>query len=144
MADATPADLTGFGRAMSMMPGGAAVGAAAQVTTYVNSGGTAQQASFSVDIEQIPGLIASYKDAQDSLRKILRKSQELQEIAPPGNDEVSQKLAKSLGEMAGNKEGGLSWAVSDAISRLQSQIDQLHAAQNDYQATDEAAKPRQV
>lgn len=121
-----------------------AVAGAAMVTTYVNSGGTAQKASFSVDIDQIPGLIAKYEEAQFKLHNILAKAQQLSNIAPPGGDEVSQKLATSLSEMAGHKEGCLSWAVDDGIKRLQSQIDQLKAAQNDYQATDEAATPRQA
>lgn len=124
-----------------------AVGAAANkamIHTAVNSGGTAQSASFSVDIEQIPGLIAKYEEAQEKLNGILEKAQELKKIAPPGNDEVSKTLAKSLGEMAGDNEGCLSWAVNDARERIQSQIDQLKAAQGTYQNTDENASIRQV
>lgn len=124
-----------------------AVGAAANkamIHTAVNSGGTAQSASFSVDIEQIPGLIAKYEEAMEKLTDILTKAQQLQKIAPPGDDEVSKTLAKSLGEMAGNNEGCLSWAVNDARARIQSQIDQLKAAQGTYQNTDEDASIRQV
>ncbi|MGP4021663.1 PE domain-containing protein [Saccharopolyspora sp. 5N708] len=116
----------------------------AVVHTAINSGGTATAASFSVDIEQIPGLIAKYEDAVEKLEQILMKAQQLRKVAPPGEDEVSEKLANSLGEMAGNNEGCLSWAVNDARKRLQAQIDQLKAAQGTYQSTDEAATARQV
>lgn len=124
-----------------------AVGAAANkamIHTAVNSGGTAQSASFSVDIEQIPGLIAKYEEAQEKLLDILNKAQDLQYINGPGKDEVSRKLAESLAEMAGSNEGCLSWAVNDARTRIQSQIDQLKAAQGTYQNTDEDASIRQV
>ncbi|MER7015579.1 hypothetical protein ABT324_29445 [Saccharopolyspora sp. NPDC000359] len=116
----------------------------ATIHTAINAGGSAQAASFSVDIEQIPGLIAKYEEAQDKLGKILRKAQDLRYINGPGKDEVSQKLASALGEMAGDGEGCLSWAVNDARKRLQSQIDQLKAAQGTYTSTDEAATARQV
>ncbi|MCI2424247.1 PE domain-containing protein [Saccharopolyspora sp. K220] len=116
----------------------------ATIHTAINSGGTAKAASFSVDIEQIPGLIAKYEEAVEKLEQILMKAQQLRKVAPPGDDEVSKKLADSLGEMAGNNEGCLSWAVNDARKRLQTQIDQLKAAQGTYQSTDEAATARQV
>ncbi|MGW5644948.1 hypothetical protein ACWEV3_36345 [Saccharopolyspora sp. NPDC003752] len=116
----------------------------ATIHTAINSGGSAQAASFTVDIEQIPGLIAEYEKAQDKLGDILMKAQDLQNVAPPGDDEASQKLATDLGEMAGNNEGCLSWAVNDARARIQSQIDQLKAALGTYQNTDEDASIRQV
>ncbi|MDA3630792.1 hypothetical protein OU415_35570 [Saccharopolyspora sp. WRP15-2] len=116
----------------------------ATIHTAINSGGSAQAASFSVDIEQIPGLIAKYEEAQDKLLDIVQKAQELQNIAPPGDDEVSQKLASALGEMAGDGEGCLTWAVNDARSRIQSQIDQLKAALGTYKNTDDDASIRQV
>ncbi|GAA0511707.1 hypothetical protein GCM10009545_12140 [Saccharopolyspora thermophila] len=116
----------------------------ATIHTAINSGGTAKAASFSVDIEQIPGLITKYEEAQDKLLDILTKAQELRKISPPGKDEVSNRLANALGEMAGESEGCLSWAVNDARSRIQSMIDQLKAAQGTYQRTDEAASIRQV
>ncbi|MER7078073.1 hypothetical protein SAMN02982929_07114 [Saccharopolyspora kobensis] len=116
----------------------------ATIHTAINAGGSAQAASFSVDIEQIPGLIAKYEEAQDKFMDILEKAQELKNIAPPGDDEVSQKLASSLSEMAGNNEGCLVWAINDARMRIQSQIDQLKAAQSTYQNTDEDASIRQV
>ncbi|MDA3648239.1 hypothetical protein LZ318_18105 [Saccharopolyspora indica] len=116
----------------------------AMIHTAVNSGGTAQAASFSVDIEQIPGLIAKYEEAQDKLDRILRKAQDLRYINGPGEDEVSQQLASALGEMAGDGEGCLSWAVNDARTRIQGMIDQLKAAQGTYTSTDEAATASQV
>ncbi|MEV0703832.1 hypothetical protein AB0I53_38775 [Saccharopolyspora sp. NPDC050389] len=116
----------------------------ATVHTAINSGGSAQAASFTVDIEQIPGLITEYEKAQDKLDEILMAAQQLQKIAPPGDDEVSQRLSDSLGEMAGENEGCLSWAVNDARARIQTQIDQLKAAQGGYQNTDEDASIRQV
>lgn len=116
----------------------------ATIHTAVNSGGSAQAASFTVDTEQIPGLIAKYEEAQEKLAGILQKAQDLRNINGPGKDEVSKKLAESLGEMAGDNEGCLSWAVNDARSRLQAQIDQLKAAQGTYQNTDADAAPRQV
>jgi hypothetical protein len=116
----------------------------ATIHTAINAGGTAQAASFTVDIEQIPGLIAKYEEAVEKLEQILMRAQQLRKVAPPGDDEVSKKLADSLGEMASNNEGCLSWAVNDARKRLQVQIDQLKAAQGTYQNTDEAATARQV
>ncbi|MBB5153798.1 hypothetical protein [Saccharopolyspora phatthalungensis] len=116
----------------------------ATIHTAINSGGTAKAASFSVDIEQIPGLIAEYEKARDKLSDILMTAQDLRYIKGPGEDDVSQKLAKALGEMAGDGEGCLSWAVNDARNRIQAQIDQLKAAQGTYQNTDEAATARQV
>ncbi|SDY21924.1 hypothetical protein SAMN05216215_10227 [Saccharopolyspora shandongensis] len=116
----------------------------ATIHTAINSGGSAQSASFTVDIEQIPGLITEYQKAQDKLGEILLAAQQLKKIAPPGDDEVSQRLSDALGEMAGENEGCLSWAVNDARARIQTQIDQLKAAQGGYQATDENASIRQV
>ncbi|MFI0470974.1 MULTISPECIES: hypothetical protein [Saccharopolyspora] len=116
----------------------------ATVHTAINSGGSAQAASFTVDIEQIPGLIAKYEDAREKMERILRKAQQLGNIQGPGEDEVSQRLVTSLNEMAGHNEGCLSWAVADGIKRLTSQIDQLKAAQREYQTTDENATARQV
>lgn len=116
----------------------------ATIHTAVNAGGSAQAASFTVDVEQIPGLIAKYEEAQEKLEAILTKAQQLRKITPPGKDEVSRKLADSLGQMAGNDEGCLSWAVNDARKRIQSQIDQLKAAQSTYQNTDEDASIRQL
>ncbi len=112
----------------------------AVVNTHINVGGVAQQASFSVDIEQIPRLVASYRDAQDKLREIRDLAGELRSIPPPGEDEVSKQLVKNLGEMAGDGEGCLTAAVQDAYQRLQSQIEHLEAAQREYQNTDDSAK----
>ncbi|MEV6234164.1 hypothetical protein AB0L88_40500 [Saccharopolyspora shandongensis] len=116
----------------------------ATIHTAVNSGGSAQAASFTVDVEQIPGLITKYEEAQEKLGKILQKAQDLRYINGPGEDEVSQKLASALGEMAGDGEGCLSWAVNDARERIQAQINQLKAALGTYQNTDEDASIRQV
>ncbi|RKT83721.1 hypothetical protein SAMN05421805_1207 [Saccharopolyspora antimicrobica] len=124
-----------------------AVGAAANkamIHTAINSGGTAQSASFSVDIEQIPGLIASYEDAREKMERILQKAQQLGNLQKPGEDEVSTQLTESLKEMAGHKEGCLSWAVADGVKRLTNQIEQLKAAQREYQTADENATARQV
>lgn len=116
----------------------------ATIHTAINAGGSAQTASFTVDIEQIPGLIAEYQKAQDKLGEILMAAQQLKKVAPPGDDEVSERLSMALGEMAGESEGCLSWAVNDARARIQTQIDQLKAAQSGYQTTDEDASIRQV
>ncbi|PKW14032.1 PE domain-containing protein [Saccharopolyspora spinosa] len=128
----------------AVVTAGQKVARSATIHTAINSGGTAKAASFQVDIEQIPGLITEYEKAQDMLGRILRKAQDLQNVVPPGDDEVSERLASSLGEMAGNNEGCLSWAVNDARARIQSQIDQLKAALGTYQTTDENATARQV
>ncbi|MER5389893.1 hypothetical protein [Saccharopolyspora sp. NPDC002686] len=116
----------------------------ATIHTAINSGGSAQAASFSVDVEQIPGLIASYEDAREKMERILRKAQQLGSLQKPGEDEVSNKLTESLKEMAGRNEGCLSWAVADGVKRLTTQIEQLKAAQREYQTTDENATARQV
>lgn len=117
---------------------------AAVVKTAVNVGGGVQQASFSVDLDQIPGLIAKYEEAREKLVAIQKKAGDLQNVVPPGDDEVSAKLASSLGEMAGSGDGKLGWAVSQAIERLQGQIDQLKAAQQGYQTSDENATAQQT
>ncbi len=117
----------------------------AVVSTWINSGGTAQQASFSVDLEQIPGLIAKYEEARDKLRNILNKAQQLEQVGrsgAPGNDEVSKQLAQALGRTAGKEPGCLSWAVNDGIDRLNSQIEQLETAKRNYEASDDTANPR--
>ncbi|MHA6800466.1 hypothetical protein [Bounagaea algeriensis] len=117
----------------------------ALVNTHVNDGsGGVQQASFSVDVEQIPDLVAKYKEAQDKLRGILSKTTDMQKMTGPGTDEVSQKIATSLNQMAGEEPGNLAWVVNKTIERLQNQIEQLEAAQRDYQSTDEEATPRQL
>ncbi|MEU6269867.1 hypothetical protein [Saccharopolyspora shandongensis] len=116
----------------------------ATIHTAINAGGTATAAAFQVDIEQIPALLTAYKDAQDNLDQILFKAQQLQKIAPPGDDEVSDRLSSALGDMAGHNEGCLSWAVDDAKKRLQVQIEQLEAASRDYQNIDEDSRIRQV
>ena len=52
----------------------------ATIHTAVNAGGSAQAASFTVDVEQIPGLIAKYEEAQEKLEAILTKAQQLRKI----------------------------------------------------------------
>ena len=117
----------------------------ALVNTHVNDGnGGVQQASFSVDAEQIPDLVAKYKEARDKLTAIRQKATELQEFTGPAEDEVSQKLARSLGRMASEEPGKLAWVVDKTIDRLTNQIEQLEAAQRDYRSTDEEATPRQL
>ncbi|QIZ35727.1 hypothetical protein [Saccharopolyspora sp. ASAGF58] len=116
----------------------------ATIHTAINAGGTAKAASFQVDIEQIPGLITEYEKARDGLDEILEQAQRLRHINGPGTDEISQRLATALGDMAGDDEGCLSWAVNDARGRIQTMIDQLKAAKGTYQNTDEAASIRQV
>lgn len=131
--------------AMSGMPGMMGAGAGmAIISTIASSGGSAQQASFSVEIDQIPGLIAKYEEAQRKLAAIQDKAMQLKDVTPPGDDEVSAKLAQSLGEMAGDGDGKLSWAVTQGIERLQGQIDQLKSAQSSYQGADEQATPSQA
>ena len=122
---------------------GAGVGQAL-ITTAVNSGGVAQQASFSVDIDKIPALITKYEEARDKLLAIGRKSFRLQRINPPGNDEISKQLTESLAKMATSSPGALLEAVNDGVNRLNHQIDQLKGALKDYQASDEAATPTQA
>lgn len=114
----------------------------ASVNTWVNTDGGVQQATFSVDMDQVPGLIAKYEEAREMLDEILQDAQELRKVAPPGTDETSVQLADNLGRMAGGEEGCLSWAVTDGRQRIQDQIDQLKAALHDYQNADEAATPR--
>lgn len=117
----------------------------AVVNTHVNDGqGGVQQASFSVEVEQIPELVAQYTQARDKLEAIRQKAGELRTPPGPAEDEVSQKLARSLGAMAGEEPGKLAWVVSQTIERLNDQIAQLQAAQRDYQSTDEEATPRQL
>ncbi|KEI45466.1 hypothetical protein GU90_03215 [Saccharopolyspora rectivirgula] len=122
----------------------AAAATMAVVNTYINTAGGVQKASFTVDIEQIPGLIEKYKDAREKLRKILQKSYRLRSITPPGEDEISQQMANSLSKMATDEPGCLAEAVRDGIKRLTDQINQLEAALRDYRSTDEAATARQI
>lgn len=125
-------------------PAGAAAGRAV-VNTFVNTAGmSVQQASFSVDLEQIPRLIAKYEEAIGELRGVSRKARQLENIGAPGEDEVSKNLARSLGKMAGDGDGNLAWVVTKCIERLQNQIDQLKAAQSGYRTADENATPTQV
>ncbi|MEY8040451.1 hypothetical protein [Saccharopolyspora cebuensis] len=124
----------------------------AVVHTVVNTGSAggggagAAQASFSVDIEQIPGLIAKYEEARDLLVAIGESAVETENISRrrAGEDEVSGKVAEAMATMTSNEPGKLGWAVQQCITRIEDQISQLKAAQSGYQTADEAATPRQV
>ncbi|QGK68579.1 hypothetical protein GIY23_02540 [Allosaccharopolyspora coralli] len=124
-------------------PSGAVPGSGARyvVNTAVNSGGTAQAASFSVELDQIPALIAKYEDAQQKLQSIRRQASRLSTVGAPGNDEVSKNLAQALNDMATNGPGSLLDAVTDGINRVKHQIEQLKSAQQGYQQADESATP---
>ncbi|GAA3363370.1 hypothetical protein [Saccharopolyspora gregorii] len=117
----------------------------ATINTTVNNGGVTSGASFSVDTDAIPGMIAKYEDARDELDKILAKAQRMREVEPPGDDPVSGASANAIRRLIGGEgEGGLSQAVSEAKKHLQGQIDQLNAALQDYRSADEAATPNQA
>ncbi|MHA6802514.1 hypothetical protein [Salinifilum ghardaiensis] len=138
-------DTTAGAGAPPLMGLGLLQGSTALVNTHVNDGsGGVQQATFSVDVEQIPDLVAKYKEAREKLHGIRQKANDLQRPAEPAADEVSQKIKQSLGNMAGEEPGQLSWVVDKTIERLNNQIEQLEAAQRDYRATDDEATPRQL
>ncbi len=116
-----------------------------QVSTWVNVGNSVQKASFSVDMDQIPGLIDKYKQAQDMMRDILQDAQQLERLGnrgAPGADEVSHNMAQAMARKASHDIGCLSWAVDDGYKRLEDQIAQLEAAKRDYEASDHTATPR--
>lgn len=116
----------------------------ATINTVVNSGGSPQAASFNVDTDKIPGMIAKYEDARDELDRILRTARQKKSIKPAGDDEVSKAAAQAIKNLLGDAPGGLTKAVDDARRHIQDQIDQLKAAQKDYRAADEAATPTQM
>lgn len=126
-----------------LIAGGGGGGAPrAVVSTHVNTGGTAQQVSYSVDLDQIPGLIAKYENARQKLTVILRKARDIDQLgdhARPGDDEVSRNATTTLLRKAGDSPGSLAWSVRDAIDRITSQIEQLKAAKAGYEANEEAA-----
>ncbi|MDR7301500.1 hypothetical protein [Haloactinomyces albus] len=114
----------------------------ALVNTYINTGGGVQQGTFRVDMDQIPGLIAKYKDARDKLADIAVDARFLQTIDAPGNDEVSEQMTRELARKAGVEQGSLVKAVNDGIERLNDQINQLEEARANYDAAEEAATAR--
>ncbi|GAB2754643.1 hypothetical protein GCM10027174_32680 [Salinifilum aidingensis] len=75
---------------------------------------------------------------------IQRRATDLREFAGPAEDEVGQKIKQSPGNMAGEEPGQLAWGVDKTIDRLQSQIEQLEAAQRDHRASDDEATSRQL
>lgn len=120
-------------------------GVFAQASTWINVGNTAQKASFSVDMEQIPGLVEKYKQARDMLQDILTDATAVERLSTngaPGTDEVSQGMSKAVARKAGFDTGCLSWAVNDSIKRLNDQITQLENAKRDYETSDQSATPR--
>lgn len=115
----------------------------ATINTSVNSGGGTQQASFSVEPDRIPAMVAKYEDAKDELTDILRAVRRNGFISPPGDDEVSKAASKAISELMGSDEGIVK-VVTDARDHLQNQIEQLKAAQQAYKAADESATPNQL
>ncbi|WP_243791520.1 PE domain-containing protein [Saccharopolyspora gloriosae] len=115
----------------------------ATINTTVNNGGVSSGASFSVDTDAIPGMIAKYEDAREQLGEILNLTRRSGMLKPPGNDEVSKAAAKAIGDLMGGSDQGITKVVTDAREHLQEQINQLKAAQKDYQSADEAATPTQ-
>ncbi|GAB2749765.1 hypothetical protein GCM10027174_25290 [Salinifilum aidingensis] len=108
-AEPAAAPLTGFAVARRLVT----------VNTHVNDGsGGAEQPSFSVDVEQVPGLVEQHEKARDKLHDILRKTTDLQQVEGPGTDEVSQKLPQPLGDVTGEDPGKLAWVVNKTIERL--------------------------
>ncbi|MGJ7905628.1 hypothetical protein ACOQFL_04020 [Actinopolyspora sp. H202] len=119
----------------------------ALVATHVNSGGRAESAAYSVDLERIPGLIEKYEQAREKLRDIDAKADDLGRLmytGHPGNDEVSRRAARDFAAKAGDDPGALKWAVRDGIERLTEQIEQLKAAKRGYEVSEEQATPRSV
>lgn len=115
----------------------------ATVNTTVDGGGGAQQASFSVEPDRIPAMIAKYEDAKDELDQILKAVSQSSRLKPPGDDEVSKSAAKAVKDLMGSTEG-ITKVVTDARNHLQHQIEQLKAAQQNYRAADEAATPNEA
>ncbi|MFR9728626.1 hypothetical protein ACL03H_05300 [Saccharopolyspora sp. MS10] len=116
----------------------------ATINTTVNNGGVTSGASFSVDTDAIPGMIAKYEDALGELGSILRTVSASGFLKPPGDDEVSESAAQAIKSLMGNSNGGITHVVNGAIDHIQSQIDQLKAAQQDYRSADDAATPNQA
>ncbi|SDP88314.1 hypothetical protein SAMN04487905_111184 [Actinopolyspora xinjiangensis] len=119
----------------------------ALVATHVNSGGQAESAAYSVDLERIPGLIEKYEQARDKLREIDTKAGDLVQLGEagaPGNDEVSRRTARDFAAKADDDPGALWWAIRDGIERLTEQIEQLKAAKRGYEVSEEQATPRGV
>ncbi|GAB2650872.1 hypothetical protein GCM10027271_05650 [Saccharopolyspora gloriosae] len=116
----------------------------ATINTTVNNGGVSSGASFSVDTDAIPGMIAKYEDARGELDEILNKVRNSGVLKPPGDDEVSKGAAESIKKLMGNSEGGITQVVTAARKHIQDQINQLKAAQKDYQSADDAATPTQA
>ncbi|MCA1193301.1 hypothetical protein [Saccharopolyspora sp. 6V] len=116
----------------------------ATINTTVNNGGVTSGASFSVDTDAIPGMIAKYEDARDELDKIIQVVSRSGFLKPPGDDEVSKSAAASIKKLMGNSEGGITQVVTGARKHIQDQIDQLKAAQQDYRSADDAATPNQA
>ncbi|MHA6802152.1 hypothetical protein [Salinifilum ghardaiensis] len=95
-------DTTAAGSGQPLPGIGIAMQQLATVNTYVNDGsGGVEQASFSVDVERIPELVAQYKKARQKLQAIQRKADQLREQPRPAEDEVSQKLVARQATLAG-------------------------------------------
>lgn len=115
----------------------------ATINTTVNNGGVSSGASFSVDTDAIPGMIAKYEDARGELLQILAVARRNETLQPPGDDKVSKLATAEIQKLMGGDQGIIR-IVSEARDHLQSQIDQLKAAQKDYQSADDAATPTQA
>ncbi|MEU6128335.1 hypothetical protein ABZ805_04090 [Saccharopolyspora sp. NPDC047091] len=115
----------------------------ATINTTINNGGVSSGASFSVDTDAIPALIAKYEDARDELDRIRFSMNRLEKIEPSGQDKISRASADSIKSIVSDQPGGLAHVLNEAKKHLENQIEQLRAAVNDYRGADDAATPTQ-
>jgi hypothetical protein len=93
---------------------------------------------FQLDLNQVPKVIAAFRQAAEGLRDLKREVGRLAHIAAPGRDAVSINAAKEFGRWAVTEEpGSLRSALESGAMQLEKTADALEQSLATYRNTDE-------
>ncbi|MFC0432568.1 hypothetical protein [Kutzneria buriramensis] len=112
----------------------------ATLAVWANDGkGGFTQGQLKVDPEQLPTVKATFVQAREKFKAMVISSQKLQNIAPPGDDEVSKKAVQDLGKFAGDGDGCLGKTLNDCIARCDDIIGNVEKSMQLYKVADTSA-----
>ncbi|GGM46921.1 hypothetical protein GCM10012275_17510 [Longimycelium tulufanense] len=99
--------------------------------------GAAPLARFRVRTHEAPALKARFSEAIEEMRAARTLVRQLATINPPGEDPVSGKAVRHLGDKATGESGSLTHAIDSTVDALRSVIAQIDASLATYEQTDQ-------
>ncbi len=93
---------------------------------------------FQLDLNQVPKVIAAFRQAAEGLRDLKDDARQLAEISAPGLDAVSINAADEIGHWAASDEpGSLRSALESGAMQLEKAADALEQSLATYRNVDE-------